>query len=138
MLYISTKYSEMTSFIDYINNIMIKLLKNKPKKRSTSHHPPGEETPNAWTSGRRKGKPLVTMQLVFKHRQPTSTPLQMKQRKQTSTTATPKPSTFQQYRPKKKGAIDTDKMHIYWFATKTNKIRPGRSSTHRSLSRVYT
>ena len=39
---------------------------------------------------------------------------------------------------KKKGAFDTDKMHTYWFATKPNKIRPGRSSTHRSLSRVYT
>jgi hypothetical protein len=38
----------------------------------------------------------------------------------------------------KKGAIDTDKMNTDWFATKTNKIRPGRSSTHRSLSRVYT
>ena len=38
----------------------------------------------------------------------------------------------------KKGAIDRDKMYIYWFTTKTNKIRPGRSSTHRSLSRVYT
>jgi hypothetical protein len=37
---------------------------------------------------------------------------------------------------KKKGAIDTDKMYIYWFATKTNKIRPGRSSTCQSLSRV--
>jgi hypothetical protein len=38
----------------------------------------------------------------------------------------------------KKGAIDTDKMNTDWFANKTNKIRPGRSSTHRSLSRVYT
>ena len=67
------------------------------QKRSTSHLLPGEERTNVWTSGRRKGKPLVTIQLVFKHRQPTSTPLQMKQRKQTSTTATPKPSLFQQY-----------------------------------------
>ena len=39
---------------------------------------------------------------------------------------------------KKKRAIDTDKMYIYWFATKTNKIRPERSSTCRSLFRVYT
>ena len=46
----------------------------------------------------------------------------MKQHKPTSTTATPKPSIFQQYR-QKKGAINTDKMYIYWFATKTNKIR---------------
>ena len=41
---------------------------SRPKKRSTSHLPPGEETPNAWTSGRRKGKLLVTIKLVFKHR----------------------------------------------------------------------
>ena len=34
----------------------------------------------------------MTIQLVFKHRQPTSNHLQMKQCKQTSTTATPKPS----------------------------------------------
>ena len=39
---------------------------------------------------------------------------------------------------KKKGAIDTDKMYIYRFATKTNKIRPGRSSSCLSLSRVFT
>ena len=37
-----------------------------PRIRSTSHLPPGEETHNAWTSGRRKGKPLVTTKLVFK------------------------------------------------------------------------
>jgi hypothetical protein len=39
----------------------------------------------------------ITTKLVFKHRQTTSTPLQMKRRKQSSSTATPKPSTFQQY-----------------------------------------
>jgi hypothetical protein len=34
----------------------------------------------------------ITTKLVFKHRQTTSTPLQMKRRKQSSSTATPKPS----------------------------------------------
>ena len=38
----------------------------------------------------------------------------------------------------KKGAIDTDKVDIYWWATKTSKIRPGQSSSCRSLSRVFT
>jgi hypothetical protein len=38
----------------------------------------------------------------------------MKLRKQTSTTATPKPSTLQQYW-QNKGALNTDKMHTYWF-----------------------
>jgi hypothetical protein len=27
---------------------------------------------------------------------------------------------------KKRGAIDTDKVYIYWWATKTSKIRPSR------------
>ena len=76
-------------------------LPARPQKRSTSHLPTGEETPNVWTSGRRKRKPLVRIQLVYKHRQPTLTLLKMKQRKPTSTTATPKPSIFQQYRQKK-------------------------------------
>jgi hypothetical protein len=55
----------------------------RPPKRSTSHLPPGEETPNVWTSGRQKGKPLVRIQLVYKHRQPPLTFLKMKQRKPT-------------------------------------------------------
>ena len=38
----------------------------------------------------------------------------------------------------KKGAIDRDKVYIYWWATKTSKIRPGRSSSCLSLSRVFT
>jgi hypothetical protein len=37
------------------------ILKHALKKRSTSHLPPGEETPNVWTSGRRKGKQMVTI-----------------------------------------------------------------------------
>jgi hypothetical protein len=39
------------------------------QKRSNSPLPPAEDTPNVWSSRRRKGKPLVTIQLVFKHRQ---------------------------------------------------------------------
>ena len=62
----------------------------------------------------------MTTKLVFKHRQTTSTPLQMKRRRPA-----------QQRRPshqhsnsidQKKGAIDTDKMHIYWwYATNIEK-----------------
>jgi predicted transcriptional regulator len=44
-----------------------------------------------------KREALVTTKLVFKHRETTSTPLQMKRRKQSSSTVTPKPSAFQQY-----------------------------------------
>ena len=85
--------------------VSIKLMWIKAEKtgeitsraQKKKHLPPGEETPNVWISGRRKGKPLVTTKLVFKHRQMTSAPLQMKRRKQSSSTATPKPSTFQQY-----------------------------------------
>ena len=82
-------------------------LPERPPKRSTSHLPPGEETPNVWTSGRRKGKPLVRIQLVYKHRQPAFTLLQTKQRKPTSTTAMLKPSIFQQYRQKRERSTQT-------------------------------
>ena len=80
-----------------------------PKKK---HLPPGEETPNVWTSGRQKGKPLVRIQLVYKHRQPTLTLLKMKQRKPTSTTATPKPSKFQQYQQQKRSDRHRQDVHI--------------------------
>ena len=39
-------------------------LPARPPKRSTTHLPPGEETPNVWTSGRWKGKPLVNTTCV--------------------------------------------------------------------------
>ena len=32
-------------------------ITSRAQKKSTSHLPPGEETPNAWNSWRRKGKP---------------------------------------------------------------------------------
>ena len=48
---------------------------SQARKRNTSLLPPGNETLNASTSGRRKGmKPLVTIKYTLKHRQMIVTP----------------------------------------------------------------
>jgi hypothetical protein len=50
-------------------------LPARPRKRNTSLLPPGNETLNASTSGRRKGmKLLVTIKYTLKHRQTIVTP----------------------------------------------------------------
>ena len=74
-------------------------LPARPQKRSTFHQEKKRQTYGPVEG--EKGSHLVRIQLVYKHRQPTLTLLKMKQRKPTSTTATPKPSIFQQYRQKK-------------------------------------
>ena len=72
------------------------------------------------------------IQLVFKHRQPTSTPLQMKQHKQTSTTATPKPSTLQQYWPIK--GSDRHRQDVHILVRYQNKQDSTRTIQHSSIA----
>ena len=102
------------------------------QKRSNSPLPLAEETSNVWSSGRRKGKPLVRMQLAYKDRQSTLTLLQMKQGKPTSTTATPKPSIFQQYRQKK--GSDRHRQDVHILVRYQNQQNSTRTIQHLSIA----